>query len=151
MATTTIQDTARGFQPANPGRPEAAAALRPAQAGNLPANAQQQLDQATRFPSVREVFAQPLVRKSLPGITLVLVLLLLGVYRVLRGRALAGYRSMQQAVLISLLIAQPFEFWDAQLAALPSLVASLVSFGALRYMIQQEEERAASATVAAQT
>jgi hypothetical protein len=83
--------------------------------------------------------------------TLVLVLLLLGVYRVLRGRALAGYRSMQQAVLISLLIAQPFEFWDAQLAALPSLVASLVSFGALRYMIQQEEERAASATVAAQT
>ncbi|MGA0807355.1 MAG: flagellar basal-body MS-ring/collar protein FliF, partial [Pseudohongiellaceae bacterium] len=76
MATTTIQDTARGFQPANPGRPEAAAALRPAQAGNLPANAQQQLDQATRFPSVREVFAQPLVRKSLPGITLVLVLLL---------------------------------------------------------------------------
>ena len=76
MATTTIQDTARGFQPANPGRPEAAAALRPAQAGNLPANAQQQLDQATRFPSVREVFAQPLVRKSLPGITLVLLLLL---------------------------------------------------------------------------
>lgn len=83
--------------------------------------------------------------------TLTLLLMALGVYRVVRGRALAGYRSLQQGVLVSLLIAQPFEFWDSQLAALPSVIVSLFVYGVLRYMIQQEEDRATIAPEEART
>jgi uncharacterized membrane protein (UPF0136 family) len=71
---------------------------------------------------------------------IVFLLLSFGVWRVVRGRRVAGFRTMRLSVLISILVLHPLEFWDNQLAALPSLVLSLLLYGALRYMIFREEE-----------
>ncbi|MFZ9585107.1 MAG: flagellar basal-body MS-ring/collar protein FliF [Pseudohongiellaceae bacterium] len=76
MATTTVQESGRGFQPATPPRSDGAAVARNAPGALSATAAQQQLNQASKFPSVVEVLAQPLVRKSLPGIVLVLLLVL---------------------------------------------------------------------------
>ena len=76
MATTTVQESGRSFQPATPPRSDGTPVARTAPGALTPTAAQQQLNQASKFPSFVEVLAQPLVRKSLPGIVLVLLLVL---------------------------------------------------------------------------
>ena len=76
MATTTVQESGRSFQPATPPRSDGTPVARNAPGALTPTAAQQQLNQASKFPSFVEVLAQPLVRKSLPGIVLVLLLVL---------------------------------------------------------------------------
>lgn len=76
---TTVQETASSFKPSVPARDEGTGlAARRSGATTTAAVAQQQLDQASKFPTVVEIFAQPLVRKSLPGIVLMLLIVLFG-------------------------------------------------------------------------
>ena len=77
---TTVQDTANSsFKPAAPTRDEGTGmTARRGGATTTALAAQQQLDQAAKFPSIVEILAQPLVRKSLPGIMLMLVIVLFG-------------------------------------------------------------------------
>lgn len=80
MATTVQETGSSNFKPAGPPRDEGAGIA--ARRGSPPTTAvaaQQQLDQAAKFPSIAEIFAQPLARKSLPGIILMLVIVLFGV------------------------------------------------------------------------
>jgi flagellar M-ring protein FliF len=76
---TTVQETGSSFKPSGPARDEGGgAAARRNGAITTAAAAQQQLDQAGKFPTVVEIFSQPLVRKSLPGIVLMLLIVLFG-------------------------------------------------------------------------
>jgi flagellar M-ring protein FliF len=76
---TTVQETASSFKPSVPARDEGTGlAARRSGATTTAAVAQQQLDQASKFPTVVEIFAQPLVRKSLTGIVLMLLIVLFG-------------------------------------------------------------------------
>lgn len=76
---TTVQETGSSFKPSGPTRDEGTGvAARRGGATTTAVVAQQQLDQANKFPTVVEIFAQPLVRKSLPGIVLMLLIVLFG-------------------------------------------------------------------------
>lgn len=65
-----------------------------------------------------------------------------GVLRLGRSR-LEGYRWFERAILVSILLVQPFSFYAEQLAALVELAFNLSVLAALRTMIGLEEERAA--------
>lgn len=76
---TTVQESASSFKPSVPTRDEGnGVAVRRGGGTTTAVVAQQQLDQAGKFPTIVEIFAQPLVRRSLPGIVLMLLLVLFG-------------------------------------------------------------------------
>ncbi len=68
------------------------------------------------------------------------VVAIAGMVRVVRSR-LDGYRLFRDSVLISIFLTQFFDFYKNQLGALVALVANLLVFLALEYMILQEEPR----------
>ena len=74
MATEMALDHAAVGAPQATGNQSATQALKPTANPDVDA-ARAQMAEATKFPTVSEVFAQPLVRKSLPGIMLIFVLL----------------------------------------------------------------------------
>ena len=95
--------------------------------------------------------AMPPMREALgiagPAASLVsLVLVLIGVFELGRTR-LGAYRWLERSVLVAILITQVVQFWQDQLAALGGLAWNLFLLSALRYMVRQEEARAAVAAV----
>lgn len=66
------------------------------------------------------------------------VLVVIGVYRLIRGKRLAAYRWFERAVLVSIFITQFFLFFRDQFHGLVGLFASLVVLLTLRYVIKQE-------------
>jgi hypothetical protein len=71
--------------------------------------------------------------------TVASVLVLIGVYRLIRGSRLAAYRWFERAILVSIFITQFFLFFRDQFHGLVGLVASLVVLLTLRYVIKQEK------------
>ncbi len=68
------------------------------------------------------------------------VLVAAGVHALLRGRRLVALRRFQASVLVSLLIAQVFQFHLEQWSALTGLAFHLVVFSGLRYAIDHERD-----------
>ena len=64
----------------------------------------------------------------------------LGVIK-LPGSRLDAYRWFQKGFLVSLLVTQVFLFLQSQFAALGGLAKDLLFYGALRFMLEREEER----------
>ncbi|HUP20162.1 MAG TPA: hypothetical protein VM778_09440 [Gemmatimonadota bacterium] len=64
-----------------------------------------------------------------------------GVVRLRRAR-LSAYSSFERAILVSILLVQPFSFYAEQFAALVELAFNLSVLAALRAVIRLEEERA---------
>ena len=57
---------------------------------------------------------------------------------------LVGLRRFQQSVLVSLLLTQVFVFYQIEWLGLLGLGFNVLVFAALRFMIEQEEDRAAN-------
>lgn len=68
------------------------------------------------------------------------VFVLYGVVR-MRAARLAAYRWFERAMLVSILLVQPFSFYLDQFGALVQLIFNLTILAALRYMIHEERLR----------
>ena len=66
----------------------------------------------------------------------------LGVLRI-AGSRLAAYGWFERAILVSILLVQPFTFVDRQLAGLAALAGNLALLVTLRTMLGFERERSA--------
>jgi pimeloyl-ACP methyl ester carboxylesterase len=75
------------------------------------------------------------------------VLILRGVFALRRSRAKA-YRAFELAILVDLLLAQPFAFLDAGFGAAVDVFIDLALLATLRYLQFQEKRLAAGTTVA---
>ncbi len=75
------------------------------------------------------------------------VFVLIGVVR-LRVSRLAAFRWFERAILVSILLVQPFSFYREQFAALIELGFNLVVLTSLRAAIRLEEERSADGLAA---
>jgi hypothetical protein len=75
------------------------------------------------------------------------LLVAIGVAAALRGHRLAAYRWFERSVLVAILLTQVILFWHDQLAALGGVVWNLVLLVVLRYMVRQEQGRAAIAAL----
>lgn len=96
----------------------------------------------------RELSGLEIAQLAASGLAAVFVAL--GVTRLARSRVLA-YAMFERAILVSILLVQPFSFYREQFAALVELGFNLALLIALRTMRSIEEERAAAAATSATT
>lgn len=80
--------------------------------------------------------ALPVVAVAVNG--LVSIAAAFGIAKLIRGHRLAGLSWLRNAVVLSLLIAQPIAFWEDELAALPGFALTLAVYGALGYAVRRE-------------
>lgn len=75
-----------------------------------------------------------------PSVSSALVVIGIGL---LPHSRLAAYQMFQRAILITILLTQVYAFYEHQLIALSGLLINILILLALRYMINQEQDRAA--------